>query len=39
MLEALKSAVRRFQLEIKVWQLVLGDSRTPSHPNGYLGLS
>ncbi len=38
MLEALKSAMRRFRLEIKVWQLVLVDSRTPSYPNGCLGL-
>ena len=29
MRETLKSAVRRFRLEIKIYQLVLRDSRTP----------
>ena len=39
MLEALKSAMRRFRLEIKVWQLVLVDSRTPKLSKWLLGLA
>ena len=39
MLEALKSAMRRFRLEIKVWQLLLVDSRTPKLSKWLLGLA
>lgn len=39
MLEALKSAVRRFRLEIKVYQLVLRDSRVPRFSKWLLGLA
>ena len=39
MFEALKSAVRRLQLEIQVYRLVLKDSRVPRLAKWLLGLA